>query len=113
MPGLRRNKEADGGAYTFRVSDVLDVPLRGTVLRLRLVEGTPSMGDLGAGSTLLLRSGSGEERTVTITGHATSSGRATQQRLDRTRELDVVISDHEAGDGGLVGIGWLASGPTA
>jgi hypothetical protein len=111
MPGLKGRKRARGGAYTFRVSDVVEVPLRGTVLRLRLVEGTPSMGDLGAGSTLQLRSPAGAERTATIVGHAASSGKASQARLDRVRELDVVITDETAAADGPVEIGWLASGP--
>lgn len=111
MPGLKGSSKSRGGEYTFRVSDVVDVPLRGTVLRLRVVEGTPSMKDLAAGSRLRLRSPSGAERVVTIQGHAVSSGKATQQRLDRVRELDVRISDEEATRDGAVEIGWLASGP--
>lgn len=110
MSVLRRRRKSEGGAYTFRVSDVVDVPLRGTVLRLRLVKGTPSMRDLGAGCTLTLRSPAGAERTVTIAGHAASSGRASQARLDRARELDVVIAD-EAATESPVEIGWLATGP--
>ena len=110
MLGL--GKKSSGGTYSFRVSDVVDVPLRGTVLRLRLVEGSPTMnGDLAVGSQLHLRSPSGAERTVTITGHAASSGKASQKRLDRVRELDVVISDEEAVADGPVEIGWIASGP--
>ena len=112
MLGLGR-KKSRGGAYTFRVSDVVDVPLRGTVLRLRVIEGTPAMGDLAVGSALRLRSPGGAERTVSITGYAASSGKATQKRLDRVRELDVVISDEDAATEGPVEIGWIASGPAA
>lgn len=110
MPVLRGRKKTTDGAYTFRVSDVVEVPLRGTVLRLRLVEGTPSMRDLGAGSTLRLRSPAGAERAVTIAAHAVSSGKATQARLDRVRELDVVIAEDSAADGPIE-IGSLATGP--
>jgi hypothetical protein len=113
MPGLKRKERARGAAFIFRVSDVVDVPLRGTVLRLRVVDGTPSMHDLGVGSVLRLRSPGGAERDVTITAHAVSSGRATQARLDRVRELDVVISDDHAVRDGPIGIGWTASGPAA
>ena len=111
MSVLKGSSKSRGGAYTFRVSDVVDVPLRGTVLRLRVVEGTPSMTDLGAGYRLRLRSPSGAERVVTIRGHAVSSGKATQERLDRVRELDVRISDDEATSDGAIEIGWMASGP--
>src|SRR5690606_19755549 len=111
MPVLKRRSGARGGAFRFRVSDVVDVPLRGTVLRLRVVDGTPSMADLRVGSRLRLRAPSGEEREVAITGHAVSSGRATQERLDHVRELDVLISDEAATSGGPVEIGWMATGP--
>lgn len=112
MLGLGR-KKSRGGAYSFRVSDVVDVPLRGTVLRLRVIEGTPAMGDLAVGSPLRLRSPGGAERTVRIVGYAASSGKATQARLDRVRELDVLISDEDAAADGPVEIGWIASGPAA
>lgn len=110
MPGLRR-KGRSGGAFSFRVSDVVDVPLRGTVLRLRVVDGTPSMSDLGAGSSLLLRSPDGAERRVTITGHSLTGGNSTQARLDRVRELDVLVADEDAAGADPVGIGWMATGP--
>jgi hypothetical protein len=102
-------KKARGGAFNFRVSDVVEVPLRGTLLRLRLVEGSPSMGDLGPGARLRLVSPGGEAREVSIDAHAVTGGAATQERLDRTRELDVVIGD--AADAVPVEIGWSATGP--
>jgi hypothetical protein len=72
------------------------------------------MTDLGVGKKLRVQSPSGDERVVTIAGHAVTGGRATQQRLDRTRELDVVISNQDAGAGdALVDIGWVASGPVS
>jgi hypothetical protein len=109
MPGLK--KKSSGGAYSFRVSDVVDVPLRGTVLRLRLVDGSPTMsGDLAVGSALRLRSPAGAERTVTITRYAASSGKATQKRLERVREIDVLVSDADATADGPVEIGWMATG---
>ena len=111
MPGQKGRDRGRGGAYTFRVSDVVDVPLRGTMLRLRVVDGTPSMADLGTGATLRLRSPAGAERQVTVKAHAVPSGRASQARLDRVRELDVIIADDEAAGADPVEIGWTASGP--
>jgi len=107
-------KKAKGGAFSFRVSDVVDVPLRGTLLRLKVVEGTPSMDDLGAGSRIRLQSPGGASQDVAIMGHAVTGGVATQERLDRTRELDVVVADRDARiDGEPVEIGWTASGPVS
>jgi hypothetical protein len=111
MLGLKRKGGRAGGAFTFRVSDVVDVPLRGTLLRLRVVDGTPSMNDLGVGSVLRLRSPQGAERRVRVTDHAVTGGRPTQARLERVRELDVLIADEDAGGGEPVDIGWMASGP--
>jgi hypothetical protein len=105
-------KSRAGGAFRFRVSDSLDVPLRGWLLRLRLLDGTPSLKDLAPGSHLRLQSPQGQERVVTILAHAVTGGRSTQERLERIGELDVVIALTDArGDGDGVAIGWIASGP--
>jgi hypothetical protein len=46
---------------------------------------------------------------VKIIDHSATGGRATQSRLDTTRELDVVISSQDAGEGrDRIGIGWFA-----
>lgn len=105
---MSKGKNESGGAFRFRVSDVVDVPLRGTLLRLRLVDGTPSMSDLGVGAVLKLHARDGTEREVRIVGHAVTGGAATQRRLERVREVDVLIDDAAAE---AVEIGWMASGP--
>jgi hypothetical protein len=112
MPGSKKSRGA-GGSFSFRVSDVVEVPLRGTKLRLRLLEGSPSMKDLGVGSTLVLQTPSGEERRAQIVAHASSSGFARQDRLERTRELDVIVTDDGAAPGVRIPaeIGWTATGP--
>jgi hypothetical protein len=100
------------GSFRFRVSDAIAVPMRGYLLRLRLLDGQPSLKDLRPGCSLLLRAPDGTERVVRIQDHAVTGGRATQERLERTRELDVVISEADAVAGGRpVEIGWLALGP--
>lgn len=111
MNALKRSRSASG-EFRFRVSDAVEVPLRGWLLRLRLVEGAASVSDLGVGGKLRLVSPSGEERVVTIAAHATTGGRQTQSRLDRTREMDVMIAGDDAGSGAArVDIGWTAAGP--
>jgi hypothetical protein len=101
------------GAFNFRVSDVVDVPLRGTKLRLRLVDGSPTMKQLKVGSGLVLQSPAGEEQRVEIVAHTTSVGRATQQRLERSRELDVIVTEAGSKPGVRIPaeIGWFAIGP--
>ena len=109
MAAFRRAKNDRGGPFTFRVSDVLDVPLRGLMLRLRLVEGMPSMDDLAVGASLHVRSPAGVEREVRVAAHSVTGGRPTQARLDRVRELDVLIEDGASAE--PIEIGWIARGP--
>lgn len=107
-----RDQDRPGGPFRFRVSDSVDVPLRGHMLRLRLLDGRPAVADLGKGRRLRVSAPTGAAREVTILDHATTSGRTTQARLDRVGELDVIISDADAAAGDrLIGIGWTAEGP--
>jgi hypothetical protein len=104
--------KASSESFTFRVSDALEVPLRGHMLRLRLTAGRPSMTDLAPGRRIRLASPKGAAREVVIVGHSATAGRTTQARLEATSELDVVIARQDAGEGeDRVDIGWHVSGP--
>jgi hypothetical protein len=95
--------------YRFRVSDAYFVPLRGWMLRLKLVDGSfePSM--LKPGSTVRLVAPDGEERIVTVDGRAATGGRQKQGRIDAYREYDIVIPEADAvRDGRPVDLGWEA-----
>lgn len=110
--GFFEHRRGAGGPFQFRVSDIVDVPLRGHLLRLRLVQGRPSIEDMRPGRRLRLRAPDGAERIVPIEDLSITGGRQTQERLERTKELDVIISDADARkDGRPVAIGWLALGP--
>ena len=101
-----------GGAYTFRVSDSVEVPLRGYMLRLRLVDGAPSMSDLAVGKVLRVASPQGDVRDLPILAHSVTGGNPSQKRLDQVRELDVIVDGALAvRDGVPVEIGWMATGP--
>ena len=54
-PKQGRMMASKNGSFRFRVSDAVQVPLRGMLLRLRLNEGAPSVKDLAVGRTLRLR----------------------------------------------------------
>lgn len=100
------------GPFEFRVSDALEVPNRGYLLRLRLLSGEPGLGDVGPGQKIKLRSPDGAERVVVIKDFSVTQGVPSQKRFDRTRELDVVIDTPDAVvDGHVVETGWTASGP--
>jgi hypothetical protein len=103
-----------GDSFRFRVSDAVEVPLRGYLLRLRLLEGAPRITDLRPGRFLRLRAPDGAERIVRVLDYAVTGGRASQTRLERARELDVIISREDALRGGRpVAIGWMVVGTAA
>jgi len=111
MSGFAFPPAHPGDAFRFRVSDVVEVPLRGYLLRLRLLEGSPRVSELGPGRYLRLRAPDGEERVVRVRDYAVVGGKATQARLERTRELDVVISREDALAGGRpIRSGWVVVG---
>jgi hypothetical protein len=84
------------------------------MLRLRLVSGDPSMKDLAVGRVLRLQSPQGETRDIPILAHAVTGGNATQKRLDRVGELDVIV-DRSAAEANAepIRIGWTATGPVS
>lgn len=97
--------------FRFRVSDAVVVPLRGLMLRLRLLDGAPSIKDLAVGRHVQVTSPSGDTRELKIVAHAVTGGRQTQERLDRYRELDVVVAELGESAEPRVDIGWEATGP--
>jgi len=102
--------ERSGEPLQFRVSDAVEVPLRGYLLRLKLLSGNPSLKDIKPGTAIRLRSPSGSERAVAIKDYSLVQGVASQKRLDRTRELDVVIDTADAVvNGEVVDIGWTVT----
>ena len=110
--GLFGGKKKEGQAFEFRVSDSVAVPMRGYLLRLKLLNGEPGIADLGPGKRIKLRSISGRERVIAIKDNSVTQGPASQSRLDRTREFDIVIDAADGAiDGETVDIGWTAAGP--
>jgi hypothetical protein len=110
--GLFGGSGKSSGPFQFRISDAVEVPARGYLLRLKLLSGEPSLSDLAVGKNITLRRPDGTERVVAIKDHSLTQGPATQKRLDRTREFDVIIAMPDAVlDGSAVDTGWTASGP--
>jgi hypothetical protein len=95
--------------YRFRVSDAYFVPLRGWMLRLKLLDGTfePSM--LKPGGSLRLVAPDGEERVVSVVGRGATGGIQNKDRIAAYREYDIVIPEEDAvRDGRPVDLGWEA-----
>jgi len=101
-----------GGNFRLRVSDSYEVPLRGQVLRLKVVEGTPKAEDFGVGRKLRVRAPDGRESELRIMDHAITGGVFSQERLDKTKEADIVVSREDARPNGeMIDIGWFVEGP--
>jgi hypothetical protein len=98
--------------FEFRVSDSLVVPLRGRLLRLRLLSGNPRASSLAVGKRLRVRAPDGNERDVRILDHSITGGSLSQAGLDAKREVDVIVADQDSTiDGAPIEIGWTAHGP--
>jgi hypothetical protein len=110
--GLFGNRKKESGPFNFRVSDAVAVPLRGYLLRLKLQDGSPALTDIAPGKKLRVRGPSGGERIIRVKDYSATEGFPSQEKLDKTRELDIVI-DQDDGlvDGEEIQIGWTASGP--
>jgi len=94
-------------SYELQVSDSLTIPHRGHLLRLKVADGVPRMKDLTKGARLRVSGPEGRTGVVQIIGFPTMAGRQTQERLERTRELDIVIPAQQSViDGARIEIGW-------
>ena len=96
-------------AYRFRVSDAVQVPLRGMLLRLKLVDGAPELESLEPGETIQLVGPDGSRRTAEVKAMSLTGGNASQKGLDLYRQLDLVIGPDSAGEA-PIGIGWYVVG---
>ena len=98
--------------FELQVSDSVVVPLRGQLLRMRVTRGFPRAADLAPGRKLRVHAPDGRDRLVHILAHSITGGRFTQQRFDKTREVDLIIPAEDAMlDGATIDIGWTANGP--
>jgi hypothetical protein len=95
--------------YRFRVSDAYFVPLRGWMLRLKLIDGSFETAMVKPGSQIRLLAPDGEERLVSVLGLGATGGRQKQDRIDTYGEFDLVISrDDAVRDDRAVDLGWEA-----
>lgn len=96
--------------YRFRVSDAYFVPLRGWMLRLKLLDGDFDPKMLRPGGSLRLVAPDGEDRVVTVKGLSTTGGRQKKDRVQEYAEYDLVIPVEDAiRDDRQVEIGWEAT----
>lgn len=110
--GLFSRKKKASGPFQFRVSDSVQVPLRGYLLRLKLLNGEPLLDDLSPGRRIRVRAPSGRERVITVKDFSATAGFPSQEKLEQHRELDIVVDTADGVvDGEEIDIGWIASGP--
>lgn len=93
--------------FRFTVSDAYHVPLRGWMLRLKLVEGDFKPKMLSPGSKFRLVAPDGHERNATVKALSATGGRQTRERVDTFKEFDIVIAGEDAvREGREVDLGW-------
>jgi hypothetical protein len=110
--GLFRKKKKSSTPFQFRISDSVAIPRRGYLLRLKLNDGTPALSDVAPGRKLRVRGPHGGERVVVIKDYSATEGFPSQEKLDKRRELDIVVDQSDGlVDGQEIQIGWTASGP--
>ena len=110
--GLFSRKKKSAGPFKFRVSDSVQVPLRGYLLRLKLIDGVPALADVAPGKKIRVQAPGGAERVIAIKDYSATEGFPTQEKLERTRELDIIVApDAGVVDDQEIDIGWTASGP--
>jgi hypothetical protein len=110
--GLFSKKKKATGPFQFRVSDSVQVPLRGYLLRLKLLNGEPQLDDLSPGRRIRIKAPSGRERVITVKDFSATAGFPSQEKLEQHRELDIIVEATEGVvDGEEIEIGWIASGP--
>jgi hypothetical protein len=110
--GIFSKKKKPSGPFQFRVSDSVQVPLRGYLLRLKLLDGAPGLADVSPGRRIRVQAPNGTERVITIKDFSATAGFPSQEKLEQQRELDIVVDAQDAiVDGHEIEIGWIASGP--
>ena len=96
--------------YRFRVSDSYFVPLRGWMLRLKLVDGAFAPDMLEPGTSLRLAAPDGEERTVTVKGLSVTGGFQKKDRVATYKEFDIIIPEEDGmREDRRIEIGWEAT----
>lgn len=95
---FNRNNKArgSGGSFRFRVSDAAAVPVRGYLLRMRLLDGSSAPEDVSPDRKLSLRSPNGTPRTVVIKDLSNTNAGTSRDLPERTRQPDLVISQPDA-----------------
>lgn len=89
----------------FRVIDALDAPHGGRIVRLRVLEGHPTVKEL-KGATLEARPpGNGDQRLLRVRNFAILGGRPSDRRIAQSKRCDLVIDDLTPGDD-AVDVGW-------
>jgi hypothetical protein len=110
--GIFGKKKKSSEPFRFRVSDSVQVPLRGYLLRLKLVDGVPALADVSPGRKLRVHAPGGGERIIAIADFSATAGFPSQEKLEQVRELDIIVAAQDGSiDGREIEIGWTASGP--
>ena len=89
--------QAQAHQVVFKVSDIMDGPHKGWILRLRLHTGeAPTIKEI-KGARMALRSAEGVSREVVVRSFPTFGGKPSDDRLARSGRLDVSVEPADSG----------------
>lgn len=92
----------------FRVIDALDAPHGGRILRLRVLEGQPTVKALKGATLIAVSPRDGTERLLRVRDFSILGGRPSNRRMADTRQCDLIVDDvtPNGGSNTKVDIGW-------
>lgn len=103
MSNQRGNRET-----VFRVIDALDAPHGGLLVRLRVLDGQPTVKALKHATLRAISPRDGTERLLRVRDFAILGGRPSNRRIASTRRCDLIVEDvtPEGGSDANVDVGW-------
>ncbi|MBI4540759.1 MAG: hypothetical protein HY704_14755 [Gemmatimonadetes bacterium] len=89
----------------FRVIDAMDAPLGGRIVRLRVLEGRPTVKSLKGAALKAISPRNGAQRVVRIRDFSIVGGRPSDRRIAESGRCDLLIEDPAAGEEPIE-VGW-------
>lgn len=92
----------------FRVIDAMDAPHGGRIIRLRVLEGQPTVKALKGATLKAVSPRDGTERLLRVRDFAILGGRPSDRRIADTKHCDLIVDDvtPHGGTNAKVDIGW-------
>lgn len=101
------------GRLVFRIVDALVAPHRGRILRLRALEGRPTVSALEDATLRAVSPDGSEERLVRVLDFSLLGGKPSDERFARSGRVDLVVGPADDRPIDDVDLGWRVEGPVS